>query len=120
VKTHRSWSELALAWTRSQRLPLRSTPFRTARAFDRLLFGEDKPLGPLIIEAFAHYVIWRTVTRYHYRPEAGLVTSADRSLLGKRILEWTSGRCRAAAGADHVDQGAQRGRYLAVPGIIEE
>src|SRR5882757_962927 len=46
--------------------------------------------------------------------------SLERSVLCKRVLQATLGRCRAARRADHVDEGAQRGRDLPLPGIIEE
>src|SRR5271169_7077312 len=44
----------------------------------------------------------------------------SRSVLDKRILARTSGRCRGARRADHVDERAQRSRDLSPPGIIEE
>ena len=42
-----------------------------------------------------------------------------RSVVGKRVLQRALGRCRAAGHADHVNEGAQRGRNLPVPGVIE-
>jgi hypothetical protein len=54
-------------------------------------------------------------------PRAGRTRPApasSRSDLGERVLERTPGRRRAAGRADHVDEGAQRGRDLTVPGIV--
>src|ERR1700685_4384520 len=39
---------------------------------------------------------------------------------GKGVLERTSGLCWTAVRADHIDDRAQSGRDLPVPGIIEE
>ena len=49
-----------------------------------------------------------------------MTSHAARSALGKGILERTLGRRRAAGRADHVNEGAQRGRDLPAPGIVEE
>jgi hypothetical protein len=46
--------------------------------------------------------------------------SVPGSFPGERVLERVPGRRRAAGGADHVDEGAQAGRDLPVPRIIDE
>src|SRR5580658_4819881 len=42
-----------------------------------------------------------------------------RSIHSKRVLKWASGWCRTAGRPDQVDEGAQCGRDLPVPGIIQ-
>src|SRR5258705_11097352 len=41
------------------------------------------------------------------------------SVLRKGVFARSPGRCRAAGRADHIDEGAHRGRHLPVPGLIE-
>src|SRR5260370_33727489 len=53
-------------------------------------------------------------------PESAPLATSSRSVLSEGVLEWTLARRRAAGRADHVDEGAQRGRDLPMPGIIEE
>src|ERR1700674_704885 len=45
---------------------------------------------------------------------------ATRSVVREGIPERPPGRSRAAGRADHVDEGAKRGRDLPMPGIVEE
>lgn len=52
------------------------------------------------------------------RPNAGLASAY--SLGRERVVERAFGRGSLASGAQHVDQGTQRGRHLSMARIIEE
>ena len=78
-------------------------------------------------QAFSHLALIGTALNLHEvgpaqrrEPESAPLATSSRSVLSEGVLEWTLARRRAAGRADHVDEGAQRGRDLPMPGIIEE
>ena len=78
-------------------------------------------------QAFSHLALIRTALNLHEvgsaqrgEPESPPLATSIRSVLSEGVLEWTLDRPRAAGRADHVDEGAQRGGDLPMPGIIEE
>src|SRR5258707_14433151 len=68
----------------------------------------------------AAWTLNEVVRAHGGEPESPPLATSIRSVLSEGVLEWTLARRRAAGRADHVDEGAQRGRDLPMPGIIEE
>ena len=78
-------------------------------------------------QAFSHLALIGTALNLHEvgpaqrrEPESAPLATSSRSVLSEGVLEWTLARRRAAGRADHVDEGAQRGRNLSLAVIIEE